>query len=312
MVTLSELVAYRNHIDTLLIPHPESVALQLCGPALVHSKSHQQQFPAILQELEQHSSAINQSVESFNNVLVNLRTQLNELIQQEEVAHYEDSLTRYKNNTGESPEFILNRQLEISDEDRAHIHSRLSLYSSWLYPGLVLRPCTDTWVDILVGSDPLYIVDTDMHYIKPVMERFSKEYQRRLRPYAIIESTDKPMLSILPNSQFSLCLAYYHFNFKPMEVVLNYIAEVFTKLRPGGCFAMTINNCDNWGGVALSESKFATYTPLSKIVDFAIKTGYSIGPVRHFDNSVSWVELIKPGQLQSIRSGQTLAKIIPK
>jgi hypothetical protein len=310
---LSEVVAYRNHIDSLTIDTPAVVANRHCGPVLDYCNNHHITFPDLTQEITKQVANVQESIQSFNQVVDNLKKELSRIVTALEPEYYVKSLELYNEAVvNDTVDAILGRQLEIPELHKAHIRAQLAKYSSWEHPGMVIRPCTDSWTDMLVGSDPLYFLDTNMGLVTPVLEKYTKEYQRRLRTYAINESINDPMLKLLPDNQFSLCLAYYFFNFKPIEIIQRYIQEVFQKLKPGGCLAMTINDCDRWGGVVLAENNFASYTPASAIYGHARNIGYDVRNIYPIDNSTTWVELVKPGQLSSLRGGQTLARILPK
>jgi hypothetical protein len=87
---------------------------------------------------------------------------------------------------------------------------------------------------------------------------------------------------------------------------------MFDKLRPGGTGIVTNNDCDRAPGVMLVEQKWCYYTPLNLILDYCRSIGYIIEFQWTDGGSSTWIELIKPGNLESIRGGQTLATIVPK
>jgi SAM-dependent methyltransferase len=123
-------------------------------------------------------------------------------------------------------------------------------------------------------------------------------------------STD--VLATMPDNQFGLCLAFNFFEFTPIEVLEQYLKNIFNKLRPGGILAMTFNDCDRAHCVALVEKNFCFYTPGQRVKATAKSIGYrQIFSWTDMGN-LTWLELRKPGELESIRGGQTLAKIVNK
>ena len=120
------------------------------------------------------------------------------------------------------------------------------------------------------------------------------------------------MLDFLPGNQFGLCLAFNFFEFTPIEVIEQYLTAIFNKLRPGGVLAMTFNDCDRAHCVALVEKNFCFYTPGRRVKDIARSIGYRQMFEWTDAGNLTWLELRKPGELKSIRGGQTLAKIIQK
>jgi hypothetical protein len=109
-----------------------------------------------------------------------------------------------------------------------------------------------------------------------------------------------------------LCLAFNFFEFTSIEVLEQYLKNIFNKLRPGGILAMTFNDCDRAHCVALVEKNFCFYTPGQRVKATAKSIGYrQIFSWTDMGN-LTWLELRKPGELESIRGGQTLAKIVNK
>ena len=74
--------------------------------------------------------------------------------------------------------------------------------------------------------------------------------------------------------------------------------------------AFTFNDCDRAGGVELVERHFMCYTPGSMIVALCESLGFEIQQRYQIDASNTWLELQRPGELTSLRGGQSLAKIV--
>ena len=207
---------------------------------------------------------------------------------------------------------ILNSRLDLSVVAQDYIKSRILFYSSWQKTTMIIRPALEPWIQILVSNDPLYLVDDSYDLLKPAMTQFNQQYQSRLRPYTIREDQDRDILWQLPDNQFGVILAYNYFNHKPFEVIRKYLTEIYGKIRAGGTLIMTYNDCDRWEGVKAVEHFSGLYTPGFLILDFAKSLGFEQGVTWHENGPWTWVELHKPGEWNSLRGGQTLAKILPK
>ena len=207
---------------------------------------------------------------------------------------------------------MLFRSMNITDETRTFLNARVKMYNSWKYPGMIIRPGLENFINDMVMFDPLYLVDQSYDLLQPAIEQFPIEYQKRLRPYLVNELQGRPFLRQIPDNQFGICLVYNFFNFRPLESIKIYLNEIYQKLRPGGALLMTFNDCDRDKAVMLVENHFASYTPGSLIKELAISIGYKIEFVWDDAGPSTWIEFKKPGELTSIRGGQTLAKIIHK
>jgi hypothetical protein len=148
--------------------------------------------------------------------------------------------------------------------------------------------------------------------MQPAISKVTPEYQRRLREYVIDDWADGPILAQLPNNQFGAIFAYHYFNHKPISVICKFLDEFNEKLRPGGMVIMTYNNCDLAHGVIRAENAWMLYTPRRLIQQHAISIGFELVEAYDGKGDVSWLEFKKPGDIASIRGGQTLAKIVAK
>jgi SAM-dependent methyltransferase len=128
----------------------------------------------------------------------------------------------------------------------------------------------------------------------------------------IREDQEQDILWQLPDNQFGLVLAWNYFNHRPFEIVRRYLIELYRKMRPGGMLLMTYNDCDRWQGVKAVEAQVGLYTPGSLIQGFAESLGFEQRFIYHDEGPWTWIEFRKPGEWQSLRGGQTLAKIVPK
>ncbi len=162
----------------------------------------------------------------------------------------------------------------------------------------------------MVPMDPLYLVDTHQELLAPAIQKFTVEYQRRLRSYVINDRQPGTIMHKLPDSQFGFVLAFNFFNFRPLELIQRYLTELHSKLRPGGTLIMTYNNCDQSHGVGLAERNWMLYTPKRLILEHAASLGFELAASYDGQGDTSWLELKRSGDIDSLRGGQTLAKII--
>jgi hypothetical protein len=225
-----------------------------------------------------------------------------------------------KEHTARAPLTLLERFAEIKTLAFVPVVS----VTLGLVPGLPLRVAVNELLVVVptafvreptlvrqIQLDPLYIVDQTQELIDPAVSRFNETYRARLRPYVINEH-DTKILGSLPNNQFGLIFAYNYFNFKPMELIQQYLEELYEKLRSGGTVIMTYNDCDLAHGVALAEQHFMCYTPGSQIVKIAESTGFYVTYRHTGSGDLAWIELQRPGEIVSLRGRQTLAKVVAR
>lgn len=309
---LSDLIEYRNVIEAFDLDHVHQHARHELDKLLHALMNHPKiRFKKRHQTWHDASRVVDRSFESFGSALVDLKIHLRNLISEYHDQYLAASLQWFQEEMPyETNDYRLNRRMQIQPDDLALLMGRIRRWTDWHVPGMILGPGLEGFIDSLVSLDPLYLVDQNQDLLEPALARFNANYQRRLRTYAVREFIGQPLLQHMPDEQFGFCFAYNFFNFKPLELVQQYLEELFFKIRPGGSILFTFNDCDLAHGVALCERHFACYTPGAAIRKIAGKIGFVINHQHQGSLDVAWIELGKPGSLRSIRGGQTLARIV--
>lgn len=310
---LSELVAYRNLLEEYSLENIHAHTRQQLQAVMHQIVNHSLQFKQFSRDLGNDAAAIDTAFARFKDTVFGIKQHLDVLIEDCYPDMYSESMRWFTyESVYETNEYILNRKLKMDATDQEQMLGRLLRYTDWRYPGLCLRPGLEKWVEHLVPLDPLYLVDINQELLQPAVLAFNEQYQRRLRLYTVQEHNNSNILNQLPNNQFGYVFAYNWFNFKPMEVISQYLRELWLKIRPGGVLFMTINDCDFAHGVALAEHNYMCFTPGSRVMKIAEDLGFETLHRYRGLGDVAWFEFQKPGKLHSIRGGQALAKIVEK
>lgn len=310
---LSSIVQYLNHLDTLSVYKAAAAAR-----SEVTKITHTVQHSAV--QVDEHAARLisiqedlETSLREYQQELKQLCDDVQQLVEHNEPAYFTASTDNYQQGMRkDTPAYILDRTRPIDPETENLLVDRLITYTDWRYPGMVLRPAHALGLESLVALDPLYLVDTHQALLDPMRSLFTTEYQRRLRYYVIEEYTNNQIFWNLPQEQFGFVYAFRYFEFKPWEVLQQYLDEVFALLRPGGSFLFSFNDCDQWRAVGLTEHHFCCYTPGRLVREHLRKLGYTITYDYNDDAGTSWLELRKPGDLDSIRGAQALAGVYKK
>lgn len=310
---LQDIVAYINLLDTLSADAECKEAVRILDSILHVVSNHPVQLNMFSKTLTNDFETISSGVNAFTFTLDQLKKKLQEEVEAQEPEYFRESKRVFDHEMPyETNEYILNRRLGIDADSNILLRSHLRNLGDWRLPGLIFRPGRETFIEDMVPLDPLYLVDQHEELLQPSVGSFTPEYQRRLRQYVVNDRTAGPILSDLPKNQFGLVFAYNYFNFRPLEVIRQYLIELFDLMRPGGTLIMTYNNCDRAQGVGLADRGFMCYTPKKYIVQYAENAGFEFTFAHDGLGDLSWVEFVKPGEIESIRGGQTLAKIVAK
>lgn len=310
---LSELVAYRNLLEQHCLDDIHNHTTQQLQAVMHPIVNHDLQFKQFSLDLAQDAAAIDSAFADFKKTVFDIKQHLDVLIEDRHPDMYRESLRWFTyESVYETNDYILNRRLKMDSVDQEHMLGRILRYTDWRYPGLCFRPGQEKWVEHLVPMDPLYLVDINHDLLQPSVSAFHEQYQRRLRLYTVQEHHSAKYLDQLPNNQFGYVFAYNWFNFKPMEVITQYLNELWLKIRPGGILFMTLNDCDFAHGVALAEHNFMCFTPGSRVMKAAEDLGFETLHRYRGQGDLAWLEFQKPGKLSSLRGGQALAKVVEK
>jgi SAM-dependent methyltransferase len=308
---LSEIVAYLNLLESLQIHEEAGEATRRLAAVLHVVINHAVQVNNCSQDLTQNFDAVQTALVDFETTITQIKQRLNQMLHEQEPVYLAESFRLFDQEMRhDSVSHILSRRLVIDSESDIALRFRLKNLTDWRWPGLILGPGRENFIEELVPLDPLYLVDQHPDLLVPSIQKFTVEYQRRLRQYIVNDYIPQPILNELPNNQFGLIFAYNYFNFRPMEIIRRYLYEIAAKLRPGGVFIMTYNNCDRAHGIGLAERYWMCYTPRRLVVSAAESAGLELISEHDASGDVSWIEFAKPGELETLRGGQSLAKII--
>ena len=318
MMSFRDLVAFGERLQTVSsVGTHQTVLTDLIGILLVAQNCS---GAVNVEPLQIKYQQILSGLVDFESTLDQLKQQVKTRIAQEEVAWYQRSADWYQDTLNgrwsqheEFPAQYRNLPTKIKPETEQLYISRIIKNTDWRYPAMIIHPGTEPFMQHMVASDPLYLIDESQALLDLVdLSSYNTQYQRRLRRYTIEESFDRPILSQLPDEQFNLCLAYHYFDFRPANMIEKYLAEIYQKLRPGGVLIMTVNDCERAAGVDLAEKNYACYNKATDIQRQATQANYQVEFFHCEPNQArTWIELRKPGQLTTLRGGQTLARIIP-
>lgn len=310
-MNLSNIVRYLNNLDTLSVHGAAATAMAEVAKITHSVQSSEVQIDGYAGNLTLIQQDLELSLQKYEEKLTQLRRSVQDLINSQESTYFTNSTNNYQQGMRQdTASQILERTRVIDSKMEKLLRNRLNTYANWQYPGMVIRPAHCVGLDSLVAFDPLYLVDTDEDLLSPVRSLFTEAYQHRLRYYVIREYVTDSIFWNLPQSQFGFVYALNYFEFKPWEIIKQYLTEIFVLLRPGGACLFTFNDCDHWPAVGLVEYNLYCYTPGHLVMEYVRKLGFEI--IYQYNNQagVSWTEIRKPGVLDSIRGGQALASIL--
>ena len=269
-------------------------------------------------DVEQHLDHIQTKLKTINQINNEIQTAFDNLLHQLTVDIDKQAHERFKESKNlerfddEQRLGKENNVIQPTEEDFKILGDRIDQYVNWRYPGLQLNCRLGLITRSLVGCDPLYVTDSLRVHPLTVVNQFTPQYQKRIRPYNVTLET----LHQLPQNTFGLVVAWELFNYFTIGYIENYLKRIWELLRPGGVVIFTYNNCDLAESVRLAELDVFTWMPLRTLAPLCRRLGYEIVYTQNVkaksDNYISWIELRRPGELKTIKNHQVLGKISNK
>lgn len=205
---------------------------------------------------------------------------------------------------------LFNDTFAFTQEMLEVIFVNINARCDWRYPSLQLNPISEEWVNCMVASDPLYLVNLSAISITPLINNYPAQYQNRLRIYDIINQD----FSILPQEQFG-CISCCNFlNLYSLDIIKNYLITFFNLLRSGGNLICTIRLLNNpIISVEVDYFKYAAKLTIEKLFK---DSGYELTLVIDLINSnqecMFLIVAQKPGTSTTSKMHQVLGEIIEK
>jgi SAM-dependent methyltransferase len=200
------------------------------------------------------------------------------------------------------------RVMDLSDSLQTEIHNRIQLNTNWKYPALEIGCRDGEWTKHIVAADPLYVTDHYRDFLQSTAGQFPDEYQRRIRPYLIKDTN----FDVLPQGQFGFVFCWNFLNYRSLDTIKEYLKSVKELLRPGGVFMFSYNNGDITESAGYAEGFWMTYMPKSMLIPMCESLGFEVyhdRDVRGQGTTVSWLELKRPGTLETVKAHQVLGEI---
>jgi len=296
---VDEKISIINSINTTEFVHSLAIATDNYQKIKVDSQN-------IINDLNNLISTVEQKIDTVGDEIIEFQKQ-NQLIDNQ---FYPDS------------------QKTILDSIRSAVASN----SRWQYPGLILYPPSKTWIDLMVASDPLYLIvdvssqvgvkfdknDTQKavvvwsekfrnQLLENLIKEYPEQYQRRLRIYQDID--------LLPQNQFSMILVWDFLTYFPSDKINAYLNKFLSLLRPGGTLLFNYNNCDIDSTAELAEKNIKYYFSKRRLKTICNELGFKI--IRFEDEyqseiPISWAEIQKPGELTTVKRAQAAGAILSK
>ena len=311
MKTISELVKIREHLISVYKTIPITREIELLDVELraVGSENTGNEVRDDIIELADDLNTLHNKLKFNNDRYQAVIDRIDHLVQAESTKFLTENYSlelRVKDEAVGNIRKI--RVLDLRPEIEEEILNRIRIYTSWRYPALEIGCRDGEWTKKMVAADPLYITDHYRDFLESAVKDFPEEYQRRVRPYL----TKDANLSMLPQGQFSFVFCWNFLNYRSLDTVKEYLKSVKELLRPGGVFMFSYNNGDMHECAGYAEGYWMSYIPKSLLVPMCESLGYEVisaQEARGEGTAISWIELKKHGELNTVKAHQVLGEI---
>ena len=305
---LYDLVSFKEQLTSSVVTDSVNEKIQELIQNISVIKTHiplTQHQSFIVDDLITHCEMVVSSLTAVENTL---NSHLNHLYQEIDQVTHELFSNNYnlEEKYNRDARFVREHwRVMVNSDVEAIIQQRIMLHTDWKYPALEIGCRDGEWTRLLVAADPLYIMDRNEDFLDSTAKQFPEEYQRRLRPYHLANHN----LSMLPQNQFGFVFSWGYFNYVSLDTMKSYLTQILNVLRPGGVFMFSYNDGDSPGGAGMAEKMVRAYTPKSVLLALVEGLGFEVVSVADHGPAISWLEIKRPGELQTIKAHQVLGEI---
>lgn len=313
MTKLTELIKFRNllldSIDNLKFNFELTEKINI-----LESIDTIPDYSPRLDSYQLHLKKLTDELTVFSNGLLEFIDTVNEDINTLAQAMYNNE--EYYDKFSEKPHSLISQE----SPRETHIVNKIIQHCDYKYPALQINPPSKRWIDYMVVADPLYLTynlsEHNFFDLEKLICQYPQQYQQRLRLYEIKNRN----FSILPQEQFKFVLCWDTFTCLSLDKVEQYLKEVFALLKPGGTFVFNYSNCDINLTAEQAEKLIVSYSNARLIRKICESIGYQVinlFDIPPADSSeeyfyLSYAEVQKPGNLQTVKAYQAFAQIIEK
>jgi len=320
MPTFTELVKFKNDLRSTI----DNLSLE----SEVLEKTRLVDTIRCRHEITDYHSDIEQFIQAYQNLLArnnDIVRLINNTI--EKIEDDINTKVRLELDENKFTEDSIRQLLSTNQEIEKIIQLRIGGYNNWRFPGLQLHcryarvnPIPSNFVDPkdrinpMVSSDPLYLVGADLETLTETIANYPESYQRKIRLYEV----KKRNLLALPHAQFGFILCWDFLNYLPLSVIEWYLKSMLALLRPGGVLLFTYTNANIETSASFVDQQRYCWATDKIIKKMVVDLGFNIIsfidlPTNDNESSwVSWAEIQKPGELQTVRKQPALGKILTK
>ncbi len=251
-------------------------------------------------------SMLQMHIENSKDKAKNLMDQLASLPLGESYDMYDERKNWF--NTEKLAEIRTYDQFAEFTEYKNRFETLISKYAGWRHPSVYIRPNSTHFFNALKASDILYVMEQDdvTEWLKEnTSEKF---YDKSIRFKLFNENKDTFIQHMYPAEQIGLIVMENFINFKPLEIIKQYLIESLAILKPGGHLLFTYNNCDLPSGARNFEEGLYCFTPGKMLKLMCETSGFEVIDETISDR-ISWFALKKPGELTSLKGGKCLGQI---
>jgi SAM-dependent methyltransferase len=197
--------------------------------------------------------------------------------------------------------------INFSNQQKEILTRQISNLISFEFPVLELFAGQGHFTASAVGGEPLYIADYYMQTLDKVGAQFNDFFHGRRLIKQEVRDFD---LSMLPQNQFGLVFSFNYFMAKDEEFILNWAAEVFKILRPGGHFVFNFIPHDTLEGLEIIENNTVSAIDHLYLEEKLRDLDFEIMKKELTRGMTSSMVIRKPGDLAPFKLSSSLARII--
>ena len=242
--------------------------------------------------------------DNLNSAISDLENRIQDLLLVKEKSIIQRDYTRVEKQVVEDEDFLIRNSWlteEIKDKLVGFIHNHNAI---WQHGSLEINPGDGYFSDLMNAADPQYCIVANRQVEQAIKGKFNEFYSnRRLRCYTDIAQIPDNGIG------FATCINLYEY--LPVDNIKYISSHTFDKLKPGGKFLITYNDCEQRYSLEMLDHEARCLATKTLIQGLHYGMGYDVLDSGSTNDGVwSYMLLQKPGTLTSQKMAAPIIEFV--
>lgn len=295
----SLLDAYKRRMPALSVDLKNQI--ELINSSINHQIDYWKN-PEIHQKILDKVQNLDHAYKDLNRALDELSSHIEIYLRKKEKSIIQIDYQR--NINWDEEDFILRNSYLTKECKELYLELIQKIGTGWQHGSLEINPGDGFFSTAMNAADPQYAIVFNEDVERAIKSKFNEFYaKRRLRCYRDI--------SEIPDNSIGYATCINLYEYLPLDHIKHFSTQAYNKLKPGGHFLITYNDCNQRTSLELLANNYRCLATKEIIEGLHYSIGFDTVISAETNNGVwSHMVLKKPGQLSSQKMNAPAIKFV--